>query len=138
MIEKPAPAISPQEYHAALRGDFYTFMRRCFAELNSGASFLSNWHLQIVAAKLQEVRDGRIRRLIINIPPRSLKSLKTSIAFPAWLLGHSPSAAIISVTYGQELSDKFTRAVEPSCPLDGTKRSSRRGSSPLAPPCRSF
>jgi hypothetical protein len=95
MIENPAPAISPEEYHAALRGDFHTFMRRCFAELNSGASFLSNWHLQIVAAKLQEVRDGRIRRLIINIPPRSLKSLKTSIAFPAWLLGHSPSAAII-------------------------------------------
>jgi hypothetical protein len=68
-----------------------------------------NWHLKVVAAKLQEVRAGRIRRLIINIPPRSLKSLKTSIAFPAWLLGHSPSAAIINVTYGQDLSDKFAR-----------------------------
>jgi predicted phage terminase large subunit-like protein len=109
MIENPAPAISPEEYRAALRGDFHTFMRRCFAELNSGALFLSNWHLKVVAAKLQEVRAGRIRRLIINIPPRSLKSLKTSIAFPAWLLGHSPSAAIINVTYGQELSDKFAR-----------------------------
>jgi hypothetical protein len=63
----------------------------------------------ILDVKLQEVRDGRIRRLIINIPPRSLKSLKTSIAFPAWLLGHRPSAAIINVTYGQELSDKFAR-----------------------------
>ena len=69
MIENPAPAISLEEYRAALRGDFHTFMRRCFAELDSGVSFLSNWHLQIVAAKLQEVRDGRIRRLIINIPP---------------------------------------------------------------------
>jgi predicted phage terminase large subunit-like protein len=84
-------------------------MRRCFAELNSGASFLSNWHLELVAANLQEVREERIRRLIINVPPRSLKSLLTSIAFPAWLLGHNPSAAVINVTYGQELSDKFAR-----------------------------
>ena len=55
MIDKPAPAISQEEYRAALRGDFHTFMRRCFAELNSGASFLSNWHLKVVAAKLQAV-----------------------------------------------------------------------------------
>ena len=53
MIETPAPAISLEEYHAALRGDFHTFMRRCFAELNSGAPFLSNWHLELVGAKLQ-------------------------------------------------------------------------------------
>ena len=45
MIENPAPAISMEEYLAALRGDFHTFMRRCFAELNSGVPFLSNWHL---------------------------------------------------------------------------------------------
>ena len=109
MIENPASAISMEEYLAALRGDFHTFMRRCFAELNSGVPFLSNWHLALVAAKLQEVYEGKIRRLIINIPPRSLKSLLTSVAFPAWLLGHDPSAAIINVTYGQELSDKFAR-----------------------------
>ena len=109
MIETPAPAISLEEYHAALRGDFHTFMRRCFAELNSGAPFLSNWHLELVGAKLQEVYEGRIRRLIINIPPRGLKSLATSIAFPAWLLGHNPAAAVVNVTYGQDLSDKFAR-----------------------------
>ena len=92
-----------------MRGDFHTFMRRCFAELNSGAPFLSNWHLELVGAKLQEVYEGRIRRLIINIPPRGLKSLATSIAFPAWLLGHNPAAAVVNVTYGQDLSDKFAR-----------------------------
>ena len=108
MIENPA-LISVEEYRAALRGDFHTFMRRCFAELNSGAPFLSNWHLALVAAKLPEVYEGRICRLIINIPPRSLKSLLSSVAFPAWLLGYGPSVAIINVTYGQELSDKFAR-----------------------------
>jgi hypothetical protein len=63
----------------------------------------------VLAAKLQAVRDARMRRLIINIPPRHLKSLAASIALPAWLLGHDPTKAIINVTYGQELSDKFAR-----------------------------
>jgi hypothetical protein len=84
-------------------------MVRCFAELNSGASFLPSWHIEVLAAKLQAVRDGQVRRLIINIPPRHLKSLAASIALPAWLLGHDPAKAIVNVTYGQELSDKFAR-----------------------------
>jgi len=101
--------LSQAEYQAALRADFYSFVMRCFAELNPGAAFLPSWHIKVMAAKLQAVRDGRIRRLIINIPPRHLKSLAASIALPAWLLGHDPGEAIVNVTYGQELSDKFAR-----------------------------
>ena len=84
-------------------------MQRCFAELNPGAAFLPSWHIELMAAKLQAVRDRRIRRPIINIPPRHLKSLAASIALPAWLLGHHPAKAIVNVTYGPELSDKFAR-----------------------------
>jgi hypothetical protein len=84
-------------------------MLRCFAELNPGAAFLPSWHIELMAAKLQAVRDRRIRRPIINIPPRHLKSLAASIALPAWLLGHHPAEAIVNVTYRQELSDKFAR-----------------------------
>ena len=102
-------ALSQAEYHAALRSDFYAFLVRCFLELNPGAEFLPSWHIEVMAAKLQAVRDGRVRRLIINIPPRHLKSLAASTAMPAWLLGHDPAKAIINVTYGQELSDKFAR-----------------------------
>jgi predicted phage terminase large subunit-like protein len=100
---------SQAEYQAVLRVDFYSFMLRCFAELNPSAAFLPSWHIELMAAKLQAVRDRRIRRLIINIPPRHLKSLAASIALPAWLLGHDSAEAIVNVTYGQELSDKFAR-----------------------------
>src|ERR1700719_3777982 len=48
-------------------------------------------------------------RLIINLPPRHLKSLLASIAFPAWCLGHDPSAQILCVSYAQELADKLGR-----------------------------
>jgi hypothetical protein len=65
--------LTQTEYHAALRAEFYSFMLRCFGELNPGADFLPSWHIEVMAAKLHAVRDGRVRRLIINIPPRHLK-----------------------------------------------------------------
>src|SRR4051794_10550178 len=102
-------AVSAAGYRAAMREDFYSFMIRCFADLNSSAAFLPSWHIEVLAARLSDVRNGRTRRLIINIPPRHLKSLAASVALPAWLLGHDPRLAIINVTYGQELSDKFAR-----------------------------
>ena len=50
-----------------------------------------------------------MKRLVVNVPPRHLKSLAASVALPAWLLGHDPTLAIVNVTYGQDLSDKFAR-----------------------------
>jgi predicted phage terminase large subunit-like protein len=97
------------QYEVLLRHDFATFAGRCFQELNPQTELAMNWHLEVIAAKLTEVREGRIRRLIINLPPRHLKSLLASIAFPAWCLGHDPSAQILCVSYAQDLSDKLAR-----------------------------
>src|ERR1700686_3683610 len=101
--------LSPREYEAVLRSDLGYFAERCFYQLNPQAAFLTNWHIQVIAAKLTEVREGKIRRLIINLPPRHLKSLLASIAFPAWCLGHDPSAQFLSVSYAQDLADKLAR-----------------------------
>ena len=68
-----------------------------------------NWHIEVIASRLAAVRDGRIRRLVINLPPRHLKSLLASVAFPAWVLGHEPSAEILCVSYGQDLAAKWSR-----------------------------
>ncbi|SDB74991.1 phage terminase large subunit [Belnapia rosea] len=62
-----------------------------------------------MASKLTAVRAGRIKRLIINIPPRYLKSLLGSVALPAWWLGHTPTAQIICASYAQDLADKLSR-----------------------------
>jgi hypothetical protein len=67
--------INRAEYEVLLRRDFGTFAARCFGDLNPQAELATNWHLEVVAAKLTAVREGRIRRLIINVAPRSLKSL---------------------------------------------------------------
>src|ERR1700761_3892760 len=101
--------LSPPEYDAILRSDFWFFAQRCFCELNPQTTLATNWHLEVIAAKLTAVREGKIRRLIINLPPRHLKSLMASIVFPAWCLGHDPSAQILCVSYAQDLSDKLAR-----------------------------
>ncbi len=101
--------LSPPEYDAILRRDLCYFAQRCFFELNPQTAFAMNWHIEVIAAKLTAVRQGKIRRLIINLPPRHLKSLMASIAFPAWCLGHDSSAQILSVCYGQDLADKLAR-----------------------------
>ena len=97
--------ISPQEYQALLRKDFYSFIERAFYEINPETQFLPNWHIEKIAQELEECRLGNTKRLIINLPPRSLKSHCASVAFPAWLLGHNPSAQTICVSYGQDLAN---------------------------------
>ena len=101
--------LTPAEYKVLLRHDFAIFAMRCFHDLNPQTRLAMNWHLRVIAAKLTAVREGKIRRLIINVAPRNLKSLLASIAFPAWCLGHDPSAQILCVSYAQDLADKLAR-----------------------------
>src|SRR6516165_8256635 len=112
MVRRENPMIEEltrAQYDAALRNDFALFAARCFHQLNPQAELAMNWHLEVIAAKLTAVREGKIRRLIICLPPRHLKSLMASIAFPAWLLGHNPSAQILCVSYAQDRADKLAR-----------------------------
>ena len=88
------------ECAALLYHDFASFAARAFREPNSRTPLAMNWHVELIAAKLAAVRAGRIRRLIVSLPPRHLKSHLASVAFPAWCLGHEPSAEILCVTPG--------------------------------------
>jgi len=98
--------LPPNDYRVLLRGDLSAFIERSFYQLNPTTTFLRNGHIDVVATALEACRQGEITRLIINEPPRSLKSHCTSVAFPAFLLGHDPSAQIICASYGQELANK--------------------------------
>lgn len=101
--------LTPREYRAVLRSDFYAFIERCFYELYPQATFLPNWHIELMAAKLDACRRGETKRLIITLPPRHFKSMCATVALPAFLLGHHPAAQIICASYGQDLSDKLAR-----------------------------
>jgi len=91
---------------AILRNDFESLLHRCVLHLNPGAAFLPNWHIRAIAHKLDCIRRGEITRLIINMPPRHLKSITVSVAFTAFLLGHEPWRRIFAISYGDDLSAK--------------------------------
>ena len=101
--------LTVEEYRSILRVDFVSFIERAFYELNPQTTLLMANYIELLAAKLEACRLGTCRRLIINIPPRYLKSHCASIAFAAWLLGHDPAAQIICASYGQDLADKLAR-----------------------------
>jgi hypothetical protein len=77
--------------------------------LNPAATFEYNWHLEMIAQSLKDVANGNCKRLIINVPPRHLKSHSASIAFPAWFLGHFPEKQVACVSYAQDFSDTLAR-----------------------------
>ena len=62
-----------------------------------------------MAHQLERCRKREIRRLIITVPPRNLKSMTASVAFPAFVLGHDPTKRIVCASYSQDLSAKHAR-----------------------------
>src|SRR6266404_7759462 len=73
---------------AVLRTDFASFVWKCFNTIAAGTEFRPNWHIGAIAYQLTRVQNGEVKRLLINQPPRSLKSISVSVAYVAWLLGH--------------------------------------------------
>ena len=118
-MKKPSPnttlAYSPELMrlpsstlvNAACRKDLVSFARKCFHWLTPSATFHMNWHLCAIAHQLEQVRLGNIKRLIITVPPRSLKSLMCSVAFPAFVLGHDPTKRLVVVSYAADLAIKL-------------------------------
>lgn len=63
----------------------YRFLEEAWPFINNGgAKFKPNWHIEAIAEHLEAVSRGEIRRLVINIPPRSLKSVLVSTVWPMW------------------------------------------------------
>src|ERR1700674_1660508 len=100
----PRPSMDHRLLGAICRTDFARFIRKCFHSLAPGSSFLMNWHIHALAHHLEQVRLRKNQRLIIHMPPRSLKSIVSSVAFPAFMLGHDPTKRLIAVSYGADLA----------------------------------
>ncbi len=93
--------------NAVLRTDLSFFIQRVFAEVSPGETYQPNWHIDAMSHALTQVADGKTQRLIINIPPRHMKSISASVALVAYILGHDPSAKIICASYSSDLALKL-------------------------------
>src|SRR5260370_3604850 len=105
-----AVTMSPKarSIEALLRKDFRAFVHKVFATLTPGQTYVPTWHVEAIAWQLERVRRDEVRRLIINMPPRSLKSIAASVAFPAFVFGRDPTRRIICVSYSADLAKKHS------------------------------
>src|SRR3982074_3810200 len=109
MADLPAiPALRNITQQAVLRAvlatDFRSFVQYVFGVLRRGIKFRPNWHSDATAYKLSQVATGEVKRLIITVPPRNLKSICASVALPAWFLGHHPSERAVAISYSADLA----------------------------------
>lgn len=98
-----------QAYLAAVRTDFAVFVQQAFPTLYPGKALEHNWHIEAIVHALEQNLKGIKRRLIINLPPRHLKSFLISVAWPAYLLTVDPSLKIFVVSYTDELAKMIAR-----------------------------
>jgi predicted phage terminase large subunit-like protein len=91
------------------RSDFAAFATKAFNILNPGTTFIPTPAFAAMTYALSKVESGQTRRLIINVPPRSGKSLLASIALPAFVLGRDPTRRIVCASYAEGLAGKLAR-----------------------------
>jgi len=97
------------ELDAALRTDLTTFVHKAFTTVSPSDTFRPNWHIEAITHALMRCHARETRRLLITQPPRSLKSICTSVAFVAWALGHDPSLRFLCVSYSDSLANELAR-----------------------------
>jgi hypothetical protein len=92
------------------RHDLSSFMQFAFTELHPHATYHHNWHIDVMAHYLNLMSQGVIKKLIINMPPRMLKSQCVSVAWPAWGLGRDARKSFLclhgSKSLGLDLHDR--------------------------------
>ena len=110
MSNHTQPVVTAGVLEAILRSDFYSFVQAVFPLVSPNGPLLTNWHLEAIAYALMRVLKGEIRRLIILVSPRSLKSICASVAFPAFALGHNPKLRFICASYSENLAFAHARS----------------------------
>jgi predicted phage terminase large subunit-like protein len=102
--------IDPEVFDVVCRRSFAAFAYAAFGVVNPGQKLIPNWHIECICDQLERMASNPgTNRLVLNLPPRTLKSYLVSVCFPAWLLGRDPSSRIICASYAEDLSNKFSR-----------------------------
>jgi predicted phage terminase large subunit-like protein len=110
-IDSPQSSIQPALSRATIRAElarqnFYEFFRQAWHVLEPATPFVDGIHVHAICEHLQAVTEGRIRNLIINVPPGHAKSLLTSVAFPAWVWIEHPETRWLYASYNTELATR--------------------------------
>jgi len=87
-----------------MRRSLKEFTKSSWQAIEPGRDFQDNWHIDAISEHLQAVVEGDIKRLIINVPPRHMKSISVAVALPAWTWTIQPSKQFLYASYAGSLS----------------------------------
>ena len=82
------------------------FIQQAWDIIEPGKEYIDNWHIALIAEHLQAINDGELHRLIINIPPRHMKSIEATVCYPVWTWTQHPEKRFIKLSYSDSLSRK--------------------------------
>jgi predicted phage terminase large subunit-like protein len=102
----PPKTIDVQTYMALLRSDLRLYAAKIFSVVEPSAEYQINWHIDCICEHLMAVDRGQISRLIINIPPRTLKSVLVAQIYPTWIIGRNPAEQVICASYAHSLAER--------------------------------
>lgn len=85
-------------------GSLHEFIRQGWSYVEGAREFTDGWHIGAIAEHLEAVKSGQIRRLLINQPPRTMKSLTLTVFFPAWCWIDNPNLQFLYTSYSERLS----------------------------------
>lgn len=98
-------AIAIDAERARRKFEFF-FERFAWQVLQPTTPFKNNWHVSAIAEHLEAVEAGQIRKLLINMPFRMLKSSLVSHAFPAWAWTRKPSTQFLTASYAMDIATR--------------------------------
>lgn len=89
---------------ARLESSLAEFTRAAWEIIEPGTPLVWNWHLDTICGYLEAVAAGHVRRLIINVPPGSMKSILVAVMFPAWVWARQADKRFLAITNEQTLA----------------------------------
>lgn len=84
----------------------YTFMKQAWLEIEKGTTFVGGWYLEALCEHLEALYKGQIRKLLVNVPPRTTKSITCSAMFPSWVWINHPSTQFLCVSHSRDLAEE--------------------------------
>ncbi len=89
-----------------LRRDFHAFVVSAWDKVEPGVTFVDNWHIRMICAYLVALFMGQIpsNNLMMNVPPRHMKSLLCNVLFPAWVWTKLPTTKFLCFSYSESLT----------------------------------
>jgi predicted phage terminase large subunit-like protein len=106
LFRRLSPAAQREYLDFDIAHDFSHFLMKVFETVSPSDVFQGNWHIDAMTCKVELLIKGKIKRLIVTVPPRHLKSIIFSVALTAFLLGLDPTLRIVCVSYSNVLAVK--------------------------------